>query len=82
MLYEVITRDAGFIAGYAALADTDVNYCLIPEQPFRLEKLLKALQERILHRGHAVIVVASSTSNFRSMNASIDSSSCFRNNFV
>ncbi|MDH4070458.1 MAG: 6-phosphofructokinase, partial [Ignavibacteria bacterium] len=57
-LVKLMGRDAGFIAGYAALADTDVNYCLIPESPFRLDKLLGALKERIEHRGHAVIVVA------------------------
>ncbi len=57
-LVKLMGRDSGFIAGYAALADTDVNYCLIPESPFSLEKLLSSLKERIARRGHAVIVVA------------------------
>jgi len=57
-LVRLMGRDSGFIAGYAALADTDVNFCLIPESPFRLGKLLEALKERIERRGHAVIVVA------------------------
>ncbi len=57
-LVKLMGRDSGFIAGYAALADTDVNYCLIPEVRFSMEKLLSSLSERIGRRGHAVIVVA------------------------
>lgn len=51
-------RDSGFIAAYAALVDNHVNFCLVPEIPFRLERLLAALQRRIEARGHAVVVVA------------------------
>jgi 6-phosphofructokinase 1 len=57
-LVKLMGRDSGFIAGYASLADSDVNYCLIPESPFRLDRLLASLKERIARRGHAVIVVA------------------------
>ncbi len=57
-LVKLMGRDSGFIAGYAALADNNGNYCLIPESPFRLEKLLESLKERLARRGHAVIVVA------------------------
>jgi 6-phosphofructokinase 1 len=57
-LVKLMGRDSGFIAGYAALADSDVNYCLIPESPFVLERLLTSLKERLARRGHAVIVVA------------------------
>ena len=57
-LVKLMGRDSGFIAGYSALADTDVNFCLIPESHFTLEGLITALRERLERRGHAVIVVA------------------------
>jgi 6-phosphofructokinase 1 len=57
-LVKLMGRESGFIAAYAALAYSDVNFCLIPEVPFTLESLLKALEERLEKRGHAVIVVA------------------------
>jgi 6-phosphofructokinase 1 len=57
-LVRLMGRESGFIAAYAALAYSDVNFCLIPEVPFRLEGFLKALSERLEKRGHAVIVVA------------------------
>jgi 6-phosphofructokinase 1 len=57
-LVKLMGRESGFIAAYAALTDTQVNFCLVPEVPFRLETLLRALQERLERRGHAVIVVA------------------------
>jgi 6-phosphofructokinase 1 len=50
-------RESGFIAAYSALANNDVNFCLVPEVPFSLEVLLEALKERLTRRGHAVIVV-------------------------
>jgi 6-phosphofructokinase 1 len=57
-LVKLMGRDSGFIAGHAALSDSDINFCLIPESPFTLQSLLAALKERIERRGHAVIVVA------------------------
>jgi 6-phosphofructokinase 1 len=57
-LVKLMGRDSGFIATYAALAYSDVNFCLIPEVPFTLESFLKALKERLEKRRHAVIVVA------------------------
>jgi 6-phosphofructokinase 1 len=57
-LVKLMGRDSGFIAGYSALADTDVNFCLIPESRFTLEGLIAALKDRLERRGHAVIVVA------------------------
>jgi len=56
-LVKLMGREAGFIAAYATLANSDVNYCLIPEMPFTLEGLLRTLKERLERRGHAVIVV-------------------------
>lgn len=56
-LVKLMGREAGFIAGYATLANNDVNFCLVPEVPFTLEALLDALKARLERRGHAVIVV-------------------------
>jgi 6-phosphofructokinase 1 len=57
-LVKLMGRESGFIAAYAALAYSDVNFCLIPEVPFTLESFLKALDERLEKKDHAVIVVA------------------------
>jgi len=56
-LVKLMGRCSGFIAAYASLAHNDVNFCLVPEVPFSLERFLEALQERLKARGHAVIVV-------------------------
>jgi 6-phosphofructokinase 1 len=55
---KLMGRDSGFIAAYSALVNSDVNFCLIPEAPFTLEKFLAALEQRLERRSHAVIVVA------------------------
>jgi 6-phosphofructokinase 1 len=57
-LVKLMGRDSGFIAAYAVLVDGQVNFCLVPEVPFTLEKFLPQLAARLEHRGHAVIVVA------------------------
>ncbi len=57
-MVKLMGRHSGFIAAYAALADSQVNFCLVPESPFTLEAFLPALQERLERRQHAVIVVA------------------------
>jgi 6-phosphofructokinase 1 len=57
-LVKLMGRDSGFIAAHAVLVDSHVNFCLIPEVPFTLERLLTELRRRIERRGHAVIVVA------------------------
>jgi 6-phosphofructokinase 1 len=56
-LVKLMGRESGFIAAYATLANTDVNFCLVPEAPFTLGGFLRALRERLETRGHAVIVV-------------------------
>jgi 6-phosphofructokinase 1 len=56
-LVKLMGRESGFIAAYATLANSDVNFCLVPEVPFTLDGFLKALRERMNRRGHAVIVV-------------------------
>jgi 6-phosphofructokinase 1 len=57
-LVKLMGRDSGFIAAYTALADSRVNYCLVPECPFTVEALMPSLRQRLLSRGHAVIAVA------------------------
>jgi 6-phosphofructokinase 1 len=57
-LVKLMGRDSGFIAAYAALVDGQINFCLVPEVPFTLDGLFKALRERLQRRKHAVIVVA------------------------
>jgi 6-phosphofructokinase 1 len=60
-LVKLMGRDSGFIAAQAALANADVNFCLIPEVAFTLEGpggFLQQLETRLRRRRHAVIVVA------------------------
>ena len=60
-LVKLMGRHSGFIAAHAALASGDANFCLVPEFPFRLEGqggFLQALEERLRHKRHAVIVLA------------------------
>ena len=60
-LVKLMGRHSGFIACYAALAESDANYVLIPEVPFVLDGpggLLEHLLARIKRSGHAVIVAA------------------------
>lgn len=60
-LVKVMGRESGFIAAHTTLAQSDVNFCLIPEAPFDLDGpngLLVHLKKRLLDRGHAVILVA------------------------
>ena len=60
-LVRLMGRDSGFIAASSALANSVVNFCLIPEVPFELEGengLLAALERRLNEKHHAVIVVA------------------------
>lgn len=57
-LVKLMGRESGFIAAHSSLADSQVNFCLVPEVPFTLASFLEALRERLVARGHAVIVVA------------------------
>ena len=51
-------RESGFIAAYATLASSDVNYCLVPEVRFDLGIFLRVLKDRLERKRHSVIVVA------------------------
>ena len=60
-LIKIMGRHSGHIAAYAALAQNDANFVLIPEVSFDLEGkngFLAALRKRMQTRGHAVILVA------------------------
>jgi 6-phosphofructokinase 1 len=57
-LVKLMGRDSGFIAAYSVLVGGHVNFCLVPEVPFTVEKFLGALAQRLERRGHALIVVA------------------------
>jgi 6-phosphofructokinase 1 len=57
-LVKLMGRYSGFIAAYATLANSDVNFCLVPEVPFTLPGFLDALRQRLERRSHAVVVVA------------------------
>jgi 6-phosphofructokinase 1 len=57
-LVKLMGRDSGFIAAYSVLVDSQVNFCLVPEVPFSLDRFLVVLRQRLERRGHAVIVVA------------------------
>lgn len=60
-LVRLMGRDSGFISAYASLANSVVNFCLIPEVPIKLggeRGFLNALEQRLAKKHHAVIVVA------------------------
>ncbi len=61
-LIKVMGRDSGFIAAYATLANSHVNYCIVPEEKITLDggdnSFLGHLENRLKDKGHAVILVA------------------------
>ncbi|MFH1360675.1 MAG: ATP-dependent 6-phosphofructokinase [Candidatus Omnitrophota bacterium] len=60
-LVKLMGRDSGFIAAHATLANSDVNFCFVPEVPFSLEGedgFLRLLEKRLERKHHAVIVVS------------------------
>jgi len=57
-LVKLMGRQSGFIAAFATLANSDVNFCLVPEVRFTLDGFLRALEKRLELRRHAVVVVA------------------------
>ncbi len=60
-LVKLMGRDAGFITAGAAIASQEANFVLVPEVAFPLDGsggFLEKLEERMLARDHAVIVVA------------------------
>lgn len=61
-LIKIMGRDSGFIAAYATLSNSNVNYCLVPENPFTLldgeKAFLPNLERRMEKKHHAVIIVS------------------------
>ncbi|QGY39097.1 ATP-dependent 6-phosphofructokinase [Pseudodesulfovibrio cashew] len=60
-LVKVMGRHAGYIAAQSALSCQEVNFVLIPEDPFDIDGengFLAALERRMHERGNSVIVVA------------------------
>ncbi len=60
-LVRLMGRESGFISCYAALADGNVDFVLIPEVPFQLEGergLFEMLRYTVARKKSAVIVVA------------------------
>ncbi len=60
-LIKLMGRYSGFIAAHASIADSDADFCLIPEVRFDLDGesgFLACLRRRLERRHHAVVVVA------------------------
>ena len=61
-LVKLMGRDSGFIASHASIANSVVNFCIIPEEPLVLEGkngLLRAIEKRFEQgKDHTVIVAA------------------------
>lgn len=60
-LIKLMGRHSGFLAATAALAQPDANFVLIPEVDIFLygkNGFLQALEERLIQRKHAVVIVA------------------------
>ncbi|WP_369055224.1 MULTISPECIES: ATP-dependent 6-phosphofructokinase [Kineococcus] len=58
---KLMGRHSGFIACYAALAQNDADYVLIPEVPFVLDGpggFLEHLRRKVSEQGHALVVAA------------------------
>lgn len=60
-MVKLMGRHSGFIACSAAIASGEANVVLIPEVPFALEGdhgFLEQLRQRVVQRGHAVVIAA------------------------
>ncbi len=60
-IVKLMGRDSGFIAATASLANSVVDFCLIPELPFHLHGpngLCAAIDNSLKRHQHAVVVVA------------------------
>ncbi|MGD0280467.1 MAG: ATP-dependent 6-phosphofructokinase, partial [Smithella sp.] len=76
-LIKIMGRNSGHIASWAALAQNDANFVLIPEVPFDLDGrngFLETLKKRIKSRGHAVVLAAEGAGQhlFRKNTSSIE----------
>lgn len=60
-LVKLMGRESGWIAASATLANSNVNFCLVPEVPFDLygpNGFFEHLKKRLKRKQHAVVVVA------------------------
>ena len=60
-IVKLMGRDSGFISASATLANSVIDFCLVPETKFHLHGdggLLKAIEKRLKERQYSVIVVA------------------------
>jgi 6-phosphofructokinase 1 len=57
-LVKLMGRQSGFIAAQAAIASGEVDVCLVPEAPFKLERVLAYIYDKLRTRGHCTVVVA------------------------
>lgn len=60
-LIKLMGRESGWIAASASIANSNVNFCLIPEVPFDLDGpngFYEHLRQRLERKDHAVVVVA------------------------
>lgn len=60
-IVKLMGRDSGFITATASLANSVVDFCLIPETSFEVDgpsSINEAIQTRLAQNNHAVIVVA------------------------
>jgi 6-phosphofructokinase 1 len=66
-LVRLMGRESGWIAASATLANSNVNFCLVPEVPFDLHGpngFLAHLENRLRNKEHAVVVVAEGAGQF------------------
>ncbi len=60
-LVKLMGRESGWIAASATLANSNVNFCLVPEVPFEMHGpngFIAHLKRRLQRKQHAVVVVA------------------------
>lgn len=57
-LLHLFGRDAGFIAGHAALASGQVDVVLVPEVEFKIEPTLRRVERIVAKKGYALVVLA------------------------
>ncbi|MFZ2655529.1 MAG: ATP-dependent 6-phosphofructokinase [Victivallales bacterium] len=86
-LIHVMGRDSGFIAALATLANSVVNYCFVPEVPFRLDGpngFLEHLRKRLAAKQHAVIIIAEGAGQdlFKDMPVQKDASGNIKHNNI
>lgn len=57
-IVKLMGRDAGFVVQNAVIASTIVDLALIPEVKWKLDDVLKHVEEVVARKNHAVVVVA------------------------